>query len=204
MSLDLKKLIDQFLEYSEMDEDFELYNEAGLQHELAWFLRKQFESTKYRLQLERNVSDIGLTLNIDDFIKKEMDIYIYEKGANEKYCVELKFPMKGAFPRRMYQTFEDVNFLESLKLKAGFHEVALLFMTPLKGFREGRETGQIYKYFRDEMRICRLGDSEVPDFIRNEKNKKGELVYRPLSIRGNYPFQWKSFRHQYHYFVITI
>lgn len=46
MNLELKGLIEDFLKKSETDSEFELYNEAGLQHELALFLRKQCEGTR--------------------------------------------------------------------------------------------------------------------------------------------------------------
>lgn len=203
MNLGLKELIEQFLKQSEADSEFELYNEAGLQHELALFLRNRFAGTNYRLQLERNVVDLGIPLQSNAFYKSEMDIYIYERGGDERYCIELKSPTHGAIPRRMYQTFEDIKFLEDLKFKAMFVRVALIFITPQQGFREAPEKEGIYRYFREEMHICQPNDSEIPDFIRNHKNRKGEPVYRPLGIRGDYPFQWKNFRHQYHYFVIA-
>ena len=203
MNLEPKELIEQFLKQSEADSGFELYNEAGLQHELALFLRKQFEGTRYRLQLERNVDGIGITLGRDDFTKRDMDIYIYEKGGDERYCIELKCPTHGAIPRRMFQTFEDIKFLEDLKFKAMFVRVAFIFITPQQGFREGPAKEGIYRYFREEMHICQPNDNDIPDFIRKQKNRKGELVYRPLGIRADYPFQWKSFRHQYPYFVIV-
>ncbi len=195
--MDLKGLVEQFLKQSEADSDFELYNEAGLQHELALFLRKQFKGTKYRVQLERNVDGIDITLGKDDFTKREMDIYIYEKDGSERYCIELKYPTKRAFPRRMYQTFEDVNFIENLKFKAKFNGVALLFMTPLEGFLEGRDNAGIYKYFREEKCIRQPDYNALQDFLKNKRK------YKPLNIQGQYRFGWANFRDKYHYFVIT-
>ena len=197
MNLELKELIEDFLKKSETDSEFELYNEAGLQHELALFLRKQFEGTRYRLQLERNVDGIGIILGRDDFIKRNMDIYVYEKNSNERYCIELKFPTRGAFPRRMYQTSEDVNFLEHLRFKAKFNGVALLFMTPLEGFLEGKDSEGIYKYFREERCIRQPDYNLLQNFLKNEDK------YRPLSIQGQYRFRWANFRARYHYFVIA-
>ena len=197
MSLELKELIEQFLKQSEADPEFELYNEAGLQHELALFLRKQFERTRYRTQLERNVDDIGISLGEDEFPKREIDIYIYERGGNERYCIELKFPTRGAFPRRMYQTFEDVNFIEYLKYKASFSGVALLFMTPLGGFLEGRDNAGIYKYFREDKCIRQPDYNLLQEFLQNKEK------YKPLNIQGQYKFGWAKFRAKYHYFVIT-
>jgi hypothetical protein len=194
MSLDLKSLLQQFLNQTESDPDFELYNEAGLQHELAWFLRKQFEGTEYRIQLEKNVN--GIPMDISDCVKKEMDIYVHEKNEGEKYCIELKCPNKGAFPRRMYQTFEDVAFLEQLRFRGNFAGVALLFITPLRGFLDGSSKG-IYQYFREENCIRQPDYSLMQAFLKDQNN------FKPLNIKGLYKFEWLQFRDQYSYFVIA-
>lgn len=195
--MDLKGLVEQFLKHSEADREFELYNEAGLQHELALFLRKQFEGTRYRVQLERNVDDIGITLGKDDFTKTEMDIYIYDKDGIERYCIELKYPKKGAFPRRMYQTFEDVNFMEQLRFNANFNGVALLFMTPLEGFLKSGDGKGMYQYFREEKCI------RQPDYNLLQNFLKDKRKFKPLNIQGQYGIEWAQFRDKYYYFVIA-
>jgi len=197
MSLDLGYLIQKFIDQAEKDGDFELYNEAGLQHELAIFLRENFKNSEYRLQLERNIGALDLSINSKYFLKKEMDIYIYNKNSNEKYCIELKFPNKGAFPRRMYQTFEDIKFIEQLKLQGHFEIVAMLFITELENFRKANKQDGIYKYFRQIHQISELNENEIPLFIRKEGN------FQPLKIEGKYPFQWHTFKGIYHYFTIT-
>ena len=197
MSLNLEKLVKEFLDKSEWNEDFELYNEAGLQHELAFFLREKIKGSQYCLQLERNINGLRRPLSGKNFVKREMDIYIYQKDGKERYCIELKFPNKGAFPRRMYQTFEDIKFIEQLKLQGNFEKVAMLFMTSLKGFRTSSKKDGIYRYFREDHQISELDENEVPDFIRKDAK------FEPLEIYGSYPFQWKTFRNLYHYFVIV-
>ncbi|MFC2024497.1 hypothetical protein ACFLTJ_02835 [Chloroflexota bacterium] len=197
MSLDLRALLQQFLNKCESDPDFALYNEAGLQHEVAWFLRKQFEGTKYHVQLERNVDDIVNPIKISGCIKREMDIFVYEKYGDEKYCIELKFPNKGAFPRRMYQTFEDVAFLEQLRFKGDFKGVALLFITSLNGFINGSSSKGIYQYFREKNCICQPDYSSMQEFLKDKKK------FKPLDIKGQYRFEWLRFREQYHYFMIA-
>jgi len=196
MSLDLKSLLQQFLNQSESDLDFKLYNEAGLQHELAWFFRQQFEGTEYRVQLERNVDGIGIPVDMSGCIKREMDIYIHEKNEDEKYCIELKFPNKGAFPRRIYQTFEDIAFLEQLRYEGNFSGVAFVFITSLHGFIDGSSNG-IYQYFREENCIRQPDYNLMQDFLKDPKK------YKPLDIKGRYNFTWLRFRDQYSYFVIA-
>lgn len=199
MSLDLQKLISGFLANAENDSAFELYNEAGLQYELAIYLRDSIPKT-YRIQLERSVYDVFDNPNNIKFIKKEMDIFIYRKDHKEQYCIELKFPTKGAYPRRMYQTLEDVKFLEELKNKAHFTQVALLFITNQKRFRMTKKNNnpRIYRLFRTEYCIEELKNNEVPLFIRDVKG------FKPLDIKGKYKFQWKTYRSLYHYFIINI
>ena len=72
--LNLKKLIDNFVVYAQ-EKKIHLYNEAGLQFELAFYLKEKLEKKTYKIQLERNIGDVT---NVDStkFIKKEMDIFI--------------------------------------------------------------------------------------------------------------------------------
>src|SRR4030042_577520 len=61
--------------------NIELYNEAGLQHELGYFLRCKNIQTKF----EYNTNKI---FRFDDkFLKKELDLYIKEK--DEQYGIEI-------------------------------------------------------------------------------------------------------------------
>ncbi len=138
MALDVRELIQDFIRHSQSDSDFEIYNEAGLQHELAYYLRTQFCKNKnyhnYHLYLERNINSIGIELNPSNFIKDEMDIFVKSKTNNEKYCIELKLPENKASQKIMYDTFIDVNFLENLKLMSDFTGCALLFFSSLGRF----------------------------------------------------------------------
>lgn len=81
------------------DDKVEIYNEFSLQHELGMFLRKKLDS-KYKVQFERNISyffddtqsDLNYKTKNQEFIKKEIDICIFDSSKNEKYAIELKFP----------------------------------------------------------------------------------------------------------------
>lgn len=194
--LNLTKEINKFIEYAEMDEDIILYNEAGLQHELGYYFRNNFESNgnDYKLRFERNVKDILGDKN-DKMVKSEIDLYIFNE--QEKYSIELKLPNKGAYPRRMYQAFEDVAFLEQLHSK-DFNECAFLFVTPLKGFQEGRSMDGIYRHFRADKIIRQLPIEDVPKFIK-DKDK-----FEELNISGEYCIEWKDFKQNHKYFLITI
>ncbi len=74
-------LIKQFINEIEKDE-IQLYNEAGLQFELGYFLRQQ----ALELYFEYNISQ--LKFPIKNALKKEMDLYIKKEN---QYCIEIKF-----------------------------------------------------------------------------------------------------------------
>ena len=141
----LEKLIHKFVEDAKKKK-IHLYNEAGLQFELAFYLKEKLEKKNYKIQLERNIGDVT---NVDStkFIKKEMDIFIQNKETEEKYCIELKLPNKGAYPRRMSQAFKDVKFLEELNHLAKFSGGLLFFTTPLKPFWSGKHNGKGIEFF---------------------------------------------------------
>ena len=192
--LNLKKLIDNFVVYAQ-EKKIHLYNEAGLQFELAFYLKEKLEKKTYKIQLERNIGDVT---NVDStkFIKNEMDIFIQKKKTGEKYCIELKLPNKGAYPRRMSQAFKDVKFLEELNHLAKFSGGLLFFTTPLKPFWSGKHNGKgVYNCFRKAHMFEKLNSDEIPNFIKNKN---------VFEIKGCYSFKWETFMKEYRYFTVVI
>ncbi|HRI19462.1 MAG TPA: hypothetical protein PLA68_00850 [Panacibacter sp.] len=94
----MKQYIKDFIE-SLKEGKIHLYNEFGLQHELGYFLRQR----EIPLKFEWNVN--LLDKNIQNPLKKEMDLFI---DNGNKYVIEIKFPNKGAFPKRMTQSILDI------------------------------------------------------------------------------------------------
>lgn len=190
--MNLERVIANFFNHIHDAQQYELYNEAGLQHELGFFLRSNLDST-YSVQLERNIEVLGVDKS--NFHKKEMDLYIFDADKSERYCIEIKFPRKGAFPRRMFQTFEDIYFLEQLRIDAGFKQVRCIFITDQSGFRNGRETNGFYRYFRKDYFIGQPQEEEVPHFLKSE--------VQSILIKEKHEFVWNTFRDKFHYFVIV-
>lgn len=115
--MDLKKLIQEFIEgkiqekefiqfnqYSvkesliaqEIDKKY-IYNEISFQHELGEYLRRRLEKENYIVQFERNINDFGYrnTSQKKNFAKKEMDIVILNKqNTKNNYIIELKYHSK--------------------------------------------------------------------------------------------------------------
>lgn len=191
----LSRLINEFIAEKRLDATFELYNEFGLQHELAFYLRKRFEENypNYKLKLEYNIGKIteinNRILNGESFLKKEMDIYVYNDETNYKACIEIKFPSNGAVPTRMYQSLVDIKFLEQLRLN-GFNEVLFLFISSDSNYWQGKDDG-IYSLFRTEHQLRQI---DPPRFIRN----------RNLNIQGVYGLGWENFNGDYRFFKITV
>jgi hypothetical protein len=55
--MDIQSLIENFVKYIKQ-EKVELYNEASVQYELAFYLRNKIKN--YKIQLERNVTHFHL------------------------------------------------------------------------------------------------------------------------------------------------
>lgn len=108
--MDIVSLLEEFVDLIR-NEEVEVYNEFSLQHELGIFLRAKLTGNK--VQFERNVKFFGIT----GTVKHEIDIVIYNE--NEKYAIELKYPLNGQYPEQMYSFVKDIKFMEQLK-EAGF------------------------------------------------------------------------------------
>lgn len=140
---DLRVVLDEFMTTLKKGE-IEIYNEFSLQLELAIFLRGKLGS-HYNVQLERNVSFFGL--NKSNFLKKEMDIVIFDQSKKERYCIELKFPVNGQFPEQMFSICKDIKFLEQL-INVGFTECYELVVVDSHNFYNDRGGSDIYEMFR--------------------------------------------------------
>jgi hypothetical protein len=186
--------LNNFIQYLQQNPAVELYNEAGLQHELGFFLRERLPNG-YKIQLERNIEAILGTKQ--GFCKKEIDMFI--TGGNSKKAIELKMPINKQIPRRMELTFEDVRFLEQLK-NNGFDECYLLFTSNVKSFWDSRREQIIYEYFNDGV-IKTLKESDVPPFIQNSETAFNEM-------KETYNFEWQDLKvqdnKQWRYFLLEV
>ncbi|WML29353.1 hypothetical protein RCG24_15465 [Neobacillus sp. OS1-32] len=81
------------------DGTIEIYNEFSIQFKLAIFLRANLP-IDYKIQLERNINYFGL--DKEHFLKKEMDIVVFNPATEEKHCSEIKYPTNGQYPEQMF------------------------------------------------------------------------------------------------------
>ncbi len=191
----IDKYLDEFIDKIS-NNDIELYNEAGLQHELGYFLR----CNNVQVKFEYNTNKIFKYNH--DFLKKELDLYVQEEG--EQYCIELKFPNKGAYPRRMTQSIIDIFFLQQL-IESGFKKCYFLFITELPRFTSGNESEGIYAYFRYSKPINELKCEDIPEFMIEKEAKKLSSLLNSNSISFNrvHKIEFKNIN-SYYYFLLKI
>ena len=177
----LFSFLEDFFGYVE-ENNIDLYNEFSLQHELGIYLRDNLDD--YKVQFERNVSffkDKKNDFEDMDFIKKEIDISIFDNDFSECYAIELKYPRNGQYPEEMYSFIKDIKFMEQLK-EAGFKETYCITLVDnsSKPFFMGNKDDGIYQYFRNNEVITGkvykpTGKSKGIDFI---------------NINGKYSINW--------------
>ncbi len=192
---EIKKHIEKFLKYAN-DNKIELYNEVSLQHELGIYLRNELKREKYAVQFERNISFFGYDEkslpsknNEQGWIKKEIDIVIF--NDKESFAIELKFPRKRAYPRRMFQFVEDIRFLEQLKeaskkemSEPKFKGGCTFVLVDDKNFctgSEGKSSG-IYEYFRNPQKVI---NGKIENPIKGETPEY-------ICIDENYKIDWRD------------
>ena len=190
----LEDYLNNFIITIQKDNSLELYNEAGLQHELGFYLKQQLGKS-YKIQLERNIEAILGTKK--GFEKKEIDIYL--TNGKVKIAIELKVPINKQVPRRMELAFGDVRFLEQLKSK-GFNECYFLFASHVKSFWHSKREQKIYEYFNDGI-FQTLIKEDVPSFIQSSSTAFTKL-------NKTYRFEWKDLKNQqnkqWRYFILNV
>ena len=170
----------------------EIYNEVSIQHELAILLRQQLDSA-FRVQLERNVSYFNVeNKDNEPFLKKEMDIIVFDTAQKEKHCIELKYPLNGQVPVQMFKACEDVRFLEQLT-SSGFDKSYFVLFAEDPTFYSNMGDSGIYRSFRK--------DKLIKDLILGTT---GPVRDQRLCFNGKYRIEWKTVKNAMKYFVIEV
>ncbi|HRY98151.1 MAG TPA: hypothetical protein P5550_03750 [Bacteroidales bacterium] len=117
--MDLLQHLHSFFEYLSSNE-IDLYNEPGLQHELAIYLRENLHPDEIRLEYPK---DLILSLPegnptsehiLARICKEAADIFL-RIGA-ERYVIELKLPRRSndGIPKQKVKAVQDAAFLQQL------------------------------------------------------------------------------------------
>jgi len=168
--------------------EIEIYNEASIQYELAIFLRNNLPD--YKIQLERNVNYFKLIKN--NFIKKEIDIVIFNHDKTQKSAIEIKFPTNGQYPEQMFSFCKDIKFLEQLKNKGFSNNVFICFANDERFWNGNAEENTIYRFFRKSEPITGL--------IQKPTGGKDEKFH----IEGSYVAKWQPIDNLVKHFIIQV
>jgi hypothetical protein len=183
----LKKIIEDFIKEITKG-NIEIYNEFSVQFELAIFLR-ELVSSNYKVQLERNIEYFQLEKN--QFLKKEMDIVVFDQELSEKYCIEIKYPTNGQYPEQMFKMSKDIAFIEQL-VEAGFNNAFLIVLAGDRPFYMKKGGAEIYEMFRVRREI--KGEIIKPTGKRNKN----------INIKNEYKINWRPIYKDLKYFFIQI
>jgi hypothetical protein len=176
----LKELLERFFQDRHAN-GFELYSEAGLQHELALHLRAALPD--HSVRLEYPVTRIMHPA--PSFQKKVLDIYI-SGSDGAKYLVELKVPKDNCgTPKEMYRAMEDVLFAEQLA-KHGSTACYCILITERSSFGMAPQADSpIYARFNgDHVRLDSIDEGDLPEFLKRSG---------PLKLAGCHTAPWKAF-----------
>ncbi len=166
----------------------EIYNEFSVQFELAIFLRATLPQ-EYKVQLERNIHFFGL--NKQDFLKKEMDIVVFNPDLKEKHCIEIKYPINGQYPEQMFSICKDIKFLEEL-IDSGFSDSYCLVVVNNPIFYSNKGEEGIYRLFRKEKLL--RGTIQKP-------TGKKDIFYL---LKNDYKIDWKDISDTEKYFIASV
>ena len=152
--------INQFFE-SITDSPIELYSEFGLQHELAIFLRSNFEDLTVRLEYPTS----RIFNPLPELVKKEIDLYVTNRQG-EKFIIEIKMPKNDSgIPNQMYEAVRDIKFLEQMKHNHMNGCFAILMTSHSSFWQAPQANAGIYQFFNGEqINIQSLRQTNMPNF----------------------------------------
>lgn len=174
--LNIEQEIEKFFQYVG-NNNIDIYNEFSLQHELGIYLRGKLKG--FSVQFERNISFFNKTIDTPLFVKKEMDICIFNADKSEKYAIELKFPKNGQYPEQMFSFVKDIVFMEQVK-EIGFNQTFTVTLVIDDKFYHGQKIDGIYRYFR-------LNDVLTGKFQKPTGNTDEQII-----LKGKHKIQWKD------------
>jgi len=178
----------------------DIYNEYSLQFELGWYLRSRL-TADFKVQVERSLKSLlndekdSQIISPPKTIKNRMDIYIYNNSTNERFAIELKFPVYGQVPYQMYKFVEDIKFAQQLKDCFGFSKTYSVVLVDRDTFYNGsKNKNSIYRFFRTEHKV--YGNIAIPI-----GRLKGD---RRIELDSEYPIEWQSLTNGMRYYIIEI
>lgn len=191
--MQIELLIENFFKYVKED-NIEIYNEFSLQFELAFYLKKELPKG-IKIQLERNIT--FLNLKKKDYLKKEIDLLIFDKEKKEIIVIEIKCLVKQriARPITVYNWIKDIRFLEQLVENNNNINCFSIFVTDNSGFFNGQNNnvGKLLTDFRN----CKIKG----EYSNHSKDVDKRNV---LKIESEYILKWNNISDKLFYFTQKI
>ncbi len=172
----------------------ELYNEAGLHHELGVFLKKYYPDLNVKL----NYPVSRMFNPIPKLANKDADLYIIEGGV-QKHVVELKMPKdENASHIDLYRHVLDLKFLEQLK-EHGYDTCTSVFLTKRKNIWESTNGGIYKKFAAETVNIGSVTKEEIQPYL---------IHGGPIELSGTYSAKWEVIHDakgdEYRYYIINV
>lgn len=187
----MKEYLKKFIEKIR-NREIDLYNEFGLQFELALYLRGLNEFKDFKIELERPVNHFGIIKTSNS--KKEIDVCIY-KNDFLKTAIEIKVSTNGQVPLQLFKFCEDIYFLEQL-MNSNFECAYSLVLVNSDDFYQAkRKKDGIYQYFRGNNKSILTGKIECPT-----GKEKGKLI----TITNSYQIIWTELCDDFKYYLLEI
>jgi hypothetical protein len=188
----MKEHLNKFVEKIKKGE-IDLYNEFGLQFELALFLRNLKELEDYKIELERPINYFGIKKS-NSIPKKEIDICIYKENIL-KSAIEIKVSTNGQVPLQLFEFCKDICFLEQLMNGKFESAYSLVLVNSDYFYKSKNKKDGIYAFFRGENKMPINGIIECP----TGKNKG-----KQISISNSYEIVWAELINDFKFYLIKI
>jgi hypothetical protein len=206
----VEEKVKNFFEKEIKTKNLKLYNEAGLQYELALYLRHELEGATILLEYPVT-SEFTAELDSDyekktKFVKKEIDLFIEHGG--ERVVIELKFPRSDAgFPGVIYNAAKDVKFGDQIMKSGRANSFITIFITDHKSVFKRKNTNHIYELFNSTdhpypcIKLIKIDDT-YPKFMQDRKEGR----YKPIELEKKFDIIWKDLDHDevaFKYYIIS-
>ncbi len=188
----MTELLNKFIDKIK-NKEIDLYNEFGLQFELALYLRSLEDLKDYKIELERPINHFEINKSTK-IPKKEIDICIYNQ-CSFKIAIEIKFSTNGQVPVQLFEFCKDICFLEQLvseKFEKGY---ALVVVNSDDFYKSKTNKDGLYSIFRGENKKTLNDVIECPTGVN-----KGQQI----TISNAYNIVWKELIGDYKYYLIEV
>lgn len=126
--MQLISLINNFIAAVGTSSRIEIYNSAGLRHELALYLKTHLPPEIYGVQLSRKLKEVAILSGSTESEKQKIDLYIFHRDRKEQYAINLKLLKKEEKLTRLTIS-QEMKLLE-IFAAGGFKEAYSVLVAP--------------------------------------------------------------------------